>query len=136
MTQHPALQTGKPAIDVAAIADCIARTQLSSGAIPWSEGDKTDPWDHVESAMGLAVGGHLAAARRAFLWLREMQLKRWRYALPTTLHPERYLLATGIPTLAFAGDAFGWPRVEGAALSGLTAGDALARGCQSYDQPA
>jgi predicted NAD/FAD-dependent oxidoreductase len=59
--------------------------------------------------------------------IREAQLKRWRYALPTTLHPERVLLATGVPALAFAGDAFGWPRVEGAALSGLAAGDALGR---------
>lgn len=56
----------------------------------------------------------------------EAQLKRWRYALPTTLHPERYLLAEGVPALAFAGDAFGESRVEGAALSGLAAGAALA----------
>jgi hypothetical protein len=74
MTQRSALQASKPAIDVAAIVDRIARTQLASGAIPWSEGDKTDPWDHVESAMGLAVGGRMAAARRAFGWLRETQL--------------------------------------------------------------
>lgn len=51
----------------------------------------------------------------------ESQLKRWRYALPTTLHPERCLAATGLPRLIFAGDAFGGPRVEGAALSGLAA---------------
>jgi hypothetical protein len=74
MRQRPALQAGKPAIDVAAIAERIARTQLASGAIPWSHGDKTDPWDHVESAMGLAVGGRMASARRAFDWLREAQL--------------------------------------------------------------
>lgn len=74
MRQHHALQPEKPAIDVEAIADCIARTQLPSGAIPWSEGDKTDPWDHVESAMGLTVAGRLREARRAFAWLREVQL--------------------------------------------------------------
>lgn len=74
MRQRPALQSGKPAIDVAAIAERIARTQLASGAIPWSSGDKTDPWDHVESAMGLAVAGRLAEAKQAFEWLRTMQL--------------------------------------------------------------
>jgi predicted NAD/FAD-dependent oxidoreductase len=51
----------------------------------------------------------------------EAQLKRWRYALPTTLHPDRCLAAAGLPRLVFAGDAFGGPRVEGAALSGLAA---------------
>lgn len=57
----------------------------------------------------------------------ETQLERWRYALPTTLHPERYLKAAGVPPLVFAGDGFNGPRVEGAALSGLAAARALAR---------
>ena len=58
----------------------------------------------------------------------EAQLKPWRYAQPTALHPERYLLARDLPTLAFAGDAFGWPRVEGAALSGISAADSICQG--------
>jgi hypothetical protein len=53
------------------------------------------------------------------------EYKRWRYALPTLLHPERTLLAAGVPPLAFAGDAFREARVEGAALSGLAAAQAL-----------
>jgi predicted NAD/FAD-dependent oxidoreductase len=56
----------------------------------------------------------------------EAQLKRWRYAQATILHPERVLLANGLPPLAFAGDAFKEGRVEGAVLSGLHAGRALA----------
>ncbi|MBK8046181.1 MAG: FAD-dependent oxidoreductase [Anaerolineales bacterium] len=53
------------------------------------------------------------------------QMKRWRYALPTQLHAERFLQATGVPSLYFAGDAFGAPRIEGAALSGLAAAQAM-----------
>jgi predicted NAD/FAD-dependent oxidoreductase len=56
----------------------------------------------------------------------EAQLKRWRYAMPTELYPERNLLARGLPTLVFAGDAFGEPRVEGAALSGRFAAQSIA----------
>lgn len=52
-------------------------------------------------------------------------IRRWRYALPLVLHPERYLRATRLPPLYFGGDAFGGPRVEGAALSGMAIGRAL-----------
>ena len=56
----------------------------------------------------------------------EEQLKKWHYAEPEVLHPTRYLLATDLPPLAFAGDAFAGPRIEGAVLSGFAAGEALA----------
>lgn len=57
---------------------------------------------------------------------RHAELKRWRYALPTTLHPERFLEAKSSAPLFFGGDAFGHPRVEGAMLSGLAMGQRLA----------
>lgn len=57
--------------------------------------------------------------------LRAAEIKRWRYALPTVLHPERYLHPAGVPALYLGGDGFASPRVEGAALSGLAIADAL-----------
>jgi len=74
----------------------------------------------------------LTAELRPFLGktavVRESHLKRWRYALPNVLHPER-CLSTMVETtnspIIFAGDAFKEPRVEGAVLSGETAVDIL-----------
>lgn len=57
--------------------------------------------------------------------LTRAQLHRWRYARPVVLHPEACLVAAGLPPLVFAGDAFGRPAVEGAALSGAAAAAAL-----------
>jgi predicted NAD/FAD-dependent oxidoreductase len=57
--------------------------------------------------------------------LRRAEIKRWRYALPTVLHPEPYLRVEGVPPLFLGGDGFGSPRVEGAVLSGLALADAL-----------
>ncbi len=54
------------------------------------------------------------------------QLKKWRFSVPLTTYPHEFLLARGLPRLAFAGDAFGGRgRVEGAFVSGIAAGNAL-----------
>lgn len=53
--------------------DFIARTQLPSGAIPWFDGGITDPWDHVEAAMGLCTGGLVEEAEAAYRWLADRQ---------------------------------------------------------------
>jgi hypothetical protein len=52
----------------------IRRSQLPSGEIPWFDGGHTDPWDHVEAAMGLSIGGEYEAAERAYAWLAQQQL--------------------------------------------------------------
>jgi hypothetical protein len=52
----------------------ILATQESSGEIPWFDGGHSDPWDHVEAAMGLDVGGEHEAAVRAYRWLARTQL--------------------------------------------------------------
>lgn len=54
-------------------ADYIAGVQKKTGEIPWYENGKTDPWDHVECAMGLTVAGRLSAAERAYGWSRDSQ---------------------------------------------------------------
>lgn len=58
---------------VAATVESICAVQLSDGCIPWFEGGHADPWDHVESAMALTVGGRRAEADRAFEWLMAKQ---------------------------------------------------------------
>lgn len=62
-------------VDVEAMAAFIAGVQKENGEIPWSIGGKTNPWDHVESAMGLSIGGRLADAERAYEWMKRTQLK-------------------------------------------------------------
>jgi hypothetical protein len=50
----------------------IAAVQHASGALPWPDGH-TDPWDHVECAMALTLGGRLDQARAAYAWLQRTQ---------------------------------------------------------------
>lgn len=57
-----------------ATVDYILSCQTEDGAIPWFAGGKTDPWDMIEAAMGLVVGGELIAAQRAYAWLAHQQL--------------------------------------------------------------
>jgi len=54
--------------EVADTARSIARAQEPDGAVPWSPGQGTDVWNHVEAAMALLVGGEQAAAHRAYDW--------------------------------------------------------------------
>ena len=53
----------------------LLNTQLPDGSIPWFEGAYADPWDHVEAAMGLSIGGEWDAAEKAYYWLRDIQLE-------------------------------------------------------------
>ena len=61
------------ATQVAATVDSIAGVQLRSGMIPWFPGGHADPWNHVEAAMALTVGGRRREAERAYDWLTAMQ---------------------------------------------------------------
>ena len=82
-------------------------------------------WNSTEEEMDHAMRAPLRRYLADGATFKEVQIKKWRYALPIALHPERHLLANGQPPLAFAGDGFYEPRVEGAALSGLSAARGL-----------
>jgi hypothetical protein len=57
----------------AATLDYICAVQHDDGAIPWFEDAHIDPWNHVEAAMGLSIGGRLLEAERAYRWLAYQQ---------------------------------------------------------------
>jgi hypothetical protein len=51
----------------------IADQQDADGALPWFRGGQLDPWDSVEAAMALDVGGRPDRARAAYRWLASRQ---------------------------------------------------------------
>ena len=59
---------------VTAAVGYVAAHQQRDGARPWWPGGELDPWDHVECAMALDVGGRAFEAERAYRWLQDVQL--------------------------------------------------------------
>jgi hypothetical protein len=59
--------------DLKPTVDAIAEWQLPNGMIPWFPGGHADPWNHVEAAMALDLGGRRAEAERAYEWLVSTQ---------------------------------------------------------------
>jgi hypothetical protein len=51
----------------------LAALQQPSGEILWSENGKSDPWDHVHAAMGLAAFGRIDEAKAAYRYLARIQ---------------------------------------------------------------
>ncbi|MFO7568367.1 MAG: hypothetical protein R6W75_01120 [Smithellaceae bacterium] len=72
-TNVSSIEAIKP-VDIEQVASFIASLQKENGEIPWSAGGKTDPWDHIESAMGLSVAGYHREAKLAYQWLTTTQL--------------------------------------------------------------
>jgi hypothetical protein len=73
MSPVPAIDEILSRAQVEQTAATIAAVQEPSGAIPWSVGEHTDVWNHLESAMALMVGDQREAAVRAFAWARATQ---------------------------------------------------------------
>jgi renalase len=90
------------------------------------------PDEEIEAVLLEALKPYLPDGAR----VEEVVIERWPHALPDVTLSERMLLATGLPPLAFAGDAFGGPRIEGAVLSGLAAAEALGEQLVAARSPA
>lgn len=100
--------SGSPALTV------HASPQWSSAH--WDEGDE----EISRSLLSLTEGylGELGAR------VLRTSLVRWPHSWVSSL-TEPHLAASADPPLLFTGDSFGQPKVEGAALSGLSAADRL-----------
>jgi renalase len=126
----------RPHDDIAWIADnqrkgiSPAATVLTLHGSPgWSTARYNDSDEDLITTFRAALKLWLASTPETGLadsdLVRAAEVKRWRYALSTVLHPEPYLRPAGVSPLYVGGDGFASPRVEGAALSGLAIADAL-----------
>ncbi len=77
----------------------------------------SDNWEINAEEVAQRMLGNVAATA----W----KLHRWKYAKPTTQYKDNCFEVASSAPLLLAGDAFGGPRVEGAALSGLAAAERL-----------
>ena len=73
MTRLPEVPGVVSARSLAETIDAIASVQLADGNIPWTPGGHTDPWNMVEAAMALDIGGRHDEVRAAHAWLARMQ---------------------------------------------------------------
>jgi renalase len=80
-------------------------------------------WDSPDAVRGSLMLN--SAAKYLASNVVEFSCHRWGYTLPINPYPEAYFHNPDL-SLSIAGDAFGGERVEGAALSGLAVGEALA----------
>lgn len=87
------------AAQLSATVDYIAGEQCPDGLLPWFTDYHADPWDHVEAAMALTVGGRLDEARAAYRWSAAHQR-------PDGSWPMEILHVDGVPVVReAAGDA-------------------------------
>jgi len=116
--------------------------RFESGPVGWIADNQTKGISavsavtiHATPAFGLEhqeddrqkMGQHLLEAAAPWLGseIAEFQVHAWRYARPRHEQDHPCLILNQSPALLIAGDAFGGPRVEGAALSGWAAAEAL-----------
>lgn len=117
----------QPCDDVAFVADNYAKgiSEVSALTLHASPAWSLAHWDRnpveVEAALGALARPWLGDAK-----VVAQQVKRWRFATPQTVWPDAcWLTDEGPGLLVLAGDAFAGPRMEGAAMSGWAAAEAL-----------
>ena len=114
------------AAEVQVTAEWLASLQKQSGEIPWADGTKMDPWDHVHSAMGLTTVDRFDAARAAYRYMKETQDDNGGFAAErrggkvtrsTQESNHAAYIATGVyhlhcrrPDLSFLSEM--WPTIE------------------------
>lgn len=88
-----------------------------------SPGYSLQHWEDERQSAGVPL------LEAAIPWIgtgvKEYQVHGWRYSKPIQTWAEPCAVVQASPALILAGDAFGGPRVEGAALSGWAAAEAL-----------
>jgi predicted NAD/FAD-dependent oxidoreductase len=80
-------------------------------------------WERDRQESGRALLD--AAAPWLGAGIRTFQVHGWRYSKPMRVEAEPCVVVSQSPPLVLAGDAFAGPRVEGAALSGWAAAEAI-----------
>ncbi len=80
-------------------------------------------WDGDRQASGRVLLE--AAAEWLGAGIKTFQVHGWRYSKPMRVHEQACVTASQSPMLVLAGDAFAGPKVEGAALSGWAAAEAI-----------
>ncbi|MEY2968227.1 MAG: hypothetical protein RIQ64_854 [Actinomycetota bacterium] len=85
----------------------------------WSAEHWDTPHDEAEQLLRTAATPYLGG-----MSVVASNFKRWRFATPQRNWPDRFW-SNDAGNMIVAGDAFAGPRVEGAALSGLAAADAM-----------
>lgn len=71
--EAPAVDGIVTAAEVQSTVDAIVEWQLPNGMIPWFPGGHADPWNHIEAAMAMMIGGRVTEAERAYDWLVGLQ---------------------------------------------------------------
>ncbi len=73
MTREQTVVRTSETLNINSVVSLILTLQRKSGDIPWHRDGKTDPWDLVETIMGLNIGNKFDASLLAFEWLKNMQ---------------------------------------------------------------